>query len=297
MLFRLICLIGLVTLFFNEKVLGETYSFESILKPVFNYTQERVSLGRQLYSRLDRVECGHKQARSTSLIAKSKALKVQQPAPLAKLKGLELMFDTSLVICPLKKNILIILDPGHGGHDAGTQSISKPRYREKSLNLITAQFVKKFLTQMGYEVLMTRESDTFISLEQRSQFANQTQAALFVSIHYNSAPSSEASGIEVFFYLSKENKQRTAESKQLAQSVLKSVIGHTKSKSRGVKNGNFSVIRETKMPAILIEGGFMTNEADLQLLKDPTYLKRLAWGMARGINDYLSVSKHVRLLT
>lgn len=197
--------------------------------------------------------------------------------------------NASLIKPPLLvQNILIVLDPGHGGHDVGTQSISKPRYQEKSLNLVTAQFVRDFLQQLGYQVFLTREEDTFISLDKRAQLANDKKPTLFVSIHYNSAPSAEAQGIEVFFYQSKDKKERTLKSKRLAQSILKNVLVHTKAKSRGVKQANFAVIRETQMPAVLIEGGFVTNEAELQNLKDPTYLKRLAWGIVRGIEEYLS---------
>lgn len=180
----------------------------------------------------------------------------------------------------------IVLDPGHGGHDVGTQSISKPRYQEKSLNLVTANFVKHYLQQLGYRILLTRHDDTFVSLEKRAEIANEQKPTLFVSIHYNSAPSAEAQGVEVFFYQSKENKSRTTQSKRLAQCILKHVLSHTKAKSRGVKHGNFAVIRETNMPAVLIEGGFVTNESELQNLKDPTYLKKLAWGIAKGIDEY-----------
>ncbi|MDP1880903.1 MAG: N-acetylmuramoyl-L-alanine amidase [Parachlamydiaceae bacterium] len=187
------------------------------------------------------------------------------------------------------KKSLIIIDPGHGGHDVGTQSVSKPRYQEKSLNLVTAQFVQSYLTQLGYRVIMTRKDDTFISLDKRAQLANESKPTLFVSIHYNSAPSAEAKGVEVFYYQSHDSgsKQRVTKSKRLAQSILKNVIAQTKAPSRGVKHGNYAVIRETNMPAVLIEGGFLTNEAELQQLKDPTYLKRLAWGIVKGIEDYL----------
>lgn len=184
------------------------------------------------------------------------------------------------------KKQFIMIDAGHGGHDQGAQSISKPRYQEKSLNLVTAQFIQSYLQQLGYKVLMTRQDDRFISLEQRAQMANQEKVDLFVSIHYNSAPSSEAEGVEVFFYQSKQNKGRTATSKKLAQFVLKNILTETQAKSRKVKNGNFAVIRETEMPAILVEGGFMTNETELQRLKDPVYLKKIAWGIVKGIEEY-----------
>ncbi|MBA2368825.1 MAG: N-acetylmuramoyl-L-alanine amidase [Candidatus Protochlamydia sp.] len=187
----------------------------------------------------------------------------------------------------LMQKKFVVIDPGHGGHDVGTQSVSNPRYQEKSLNLVTAQFVSSYLEQLGYQVLMTRESDKFISLDKRAQIANIQKPALFVSIHYNSAPSSEAQGVEVFFYQCKEQKGRAQKSKILAQAVLKHIISQTEAKSRGVKHGNYAVIRETNMPAILIEGGFVTNDAELQKLKDPNYLKKLAWGIVKGIEEYL----------
>ncbi len=185
-------------------------------------------------------------------------------------------------------HVLILIDPGHGGRDTGTQSILKPRYQEKSLNLTTARFAKQYLQELGYQVCMTRETDRFVSLEKRAKVANTKKPILFVSIHYNSAPSAKAQGIEVFFYESRENKDRTEQSKRLAQAVLKNVLAKTKAKSRGVKQGNYAVIRETQMPAVLIEGGFLTNEEELQKLKDPLYLKRLAWGIVCGIEEYLS---------
>lgn len=206
--------------------------------------------------------------------------------PLEKLGIKDISKKTPLQISPLVKP-LVILDPGHGGRDVGTQSISKPRYQEKHLNLTTAQFVKTFLLQQGYQVWMTREEDVFVSLEKRATLANQRNPVIFVSIHYNSAPSAEANGIEVFYYQSKENKERTDKSKRLAQIILKNALSQTRANSRGIKAGNYAVIRETTMPAVLIEGGFVTNEAELQKLKDPLYLKKIAWGITQGINEYL----------
>jgi N-acetylmuramoyl-L-alanine amidase len=191
----------------------------------------------------------------------------------------------------LKPKATIVIDPGHGGHDVGTQSLSKPLYQEKSFNLVTAQFVKGYLQQLGYQVIMTRENDTFISLEQRVQLANEHKPSLFVSIHYNSAPNTKAQGVEVFFYPSKDDKKRVIESKQLAQILLKNVLEQTEAKSRGVKSANYFVIRETKMAAILIEGGFLTNELELNKLKDPLYLKQLAWGITKGIEEYLQITQ------
>lgn len=212
------------------------------------------------------------------------------PFHLPKIPGseqLELGLQSISKIRPplLVQKVCIMIDPGHGGHDFGTQSISKPRYLEKSLNLVTAKFVREYLQQMGYQVWMTREDDQFVSLEKRAKIANEKKPALFVSIHYNSAPLADAQGVEVFFYQTK--KERARQSKQLAHAILKNILAETSAKSRGVKHGNYHVIRQTIMPAILVEGGFVTNESELQKLKDPLYLKRMAWGIVRGIDEYL----------
>lgn len=186
------------------------------------------------------------------------------------------------------KKTLIVIDPGHGGDDFGTHSLNSPKYQEKYLNLSTSLFLKDYLQKMGYQTLMTRSDDEFISLDNRASFANSKEPAIFISVHYNSAPSKEADGIEVYYYNSEDDKSRTSESKLLASSVLKKVIQNTEAKSRGIKHGNFAVIRKTNMPAILIEGGFLTNENEMQKLKDASYLKQIAWGIAQGAEEYLS---------
>jgi N-acetylmuramoyl-L-alanine amidase len=188
---------------------------------------------------------------------------------------------------PKNQKCLIVIDAGHGGEDFGAHSNTLPHYQEKHLNLSTANLLQTYLSQLGYQTIMTRTDDHFIALDKRADFANEKNPDLFVSVHYNSAPSKEAEGIEVYFYRSEQDKKRTRESRLLAQCVLDDVLESTDAKSRGVKHGNFAVIRQTKMPAILIEGGFLTNDREMQKIKDPVYLKKLAWGIAQGIHSYL----------
>jgi N-acetylmuramoyl-L-alanine amidase len=190
---------------------------------------------------------------------------------------------------PLKNNRkdLIVIDAGHGGEDAGTRSLIPPKYQEKSLNLATARVLKGFLEKMGYMVRMTRNDDTFVSLPTRSLLANNYNPKLFISVHYNAAESELAEGIEVYYYKSDENKTRSASSKKLADLVLEKLIQKTGAKSRGVKHGNLAVIRETEMPAILVEGGFMTNKNEMEKIKDPVYIKQLAYAIALGVDQYI----------
>lgn len=177
---------------------------------------------------------------------------------------------------------LIVIDSGHGGHDYGARYFSSD---EKQLNLFTSHLVKKYLNNKGYRVMLTRNHDIFIPLKERAQLANQSKCAAFISIHYNSAPTKTASGIEVYYY-HKGKKPRAELSKQLASHVIDKVIHYTGAKKRGVKSGNYCVIRETEMPAILIEGGFMTHPSESKQLKDQRYLDKLAKGIAEGIDRY-----------
>lgn len=180
----------------------------------------------------------------------------------------------------------IVIDVGHGGTDRGARR-NAPYCEEKKLCLLTAKLVQKYLDQLGYHVVMTRSTDHFISLPKRVEIAKQANANIFVSVHYNSSKSTQAKGIEVFFCDdSKQNKTRTTASKKLATSVLDRVITRTSARSRGVKTGNFYVIRETAMPAILVEGGFISNPDERKLLKSQAYQQKIAQGIADGVDRY-----------
>lgn len=186
--------------------------------------------------------------------------------------------------------ITIIIDPGHGGEDQGAKSLGKPTYSEKNFNLVAARFLKQDLEQMGYYTVMTREKDIFVTLDRRARSGTHPTKEIFVSVHFNAAQSPEAEGIEVFYYDAKDNKQRTDNSKALAQAVFKYIISATDAKARGVKHGNYHVIRESVVPAILIEGGFLTHPGELEKIKDPAYLKKLSWGIAQGLDHYLEAN-------
>lgn len=186
---------------------------------------------------------------------------------------------------------LIVLDAGHGGEDQGTVSPFEPKYKEKSLNLMTATLAKGYLEQMGYQIRMIRDKDVAVPLNDRAKIANKIDPLLFVSLHYNSAPNPQADGIEIFYFRSDDNKARSEASQALATAILNRVLEYTKARSRGVKHGNLAVVRETHMPAVLLEGGFLTNASEMNRIRDPNYVKKIAWGVAQGINDYLKSKK------
>lgn len=180
----------------------------------------------------------------------------------------------------------IVIDAGHGGEDRGARA--KPPYcEEKRLCLETARLVKKYLGQLGYHVVMTRNTDAFVSLPQRVEIANQALGDLFVSIHYNSSRKTTANGIEIFFHENGEKQKKSHSSRRLADSILRRLIRRTSAVSRGVKKGNFYVIRETSMPAVLVEGGFLSNPEERSRLRNQEYQEQLARGIADGIHLFL----------
>ena len=187
---------------------------------------------------------------------------------------------------PAHRGVLITLDAGHGGHDPGAISQDK-KYEEKSLALATTFMVRNHLREMGYEVQLTRDTDTFIELSDRAALANATGSTLFVSIHYNASTNRSAEGVEVYRWRAPEDGPRDIQSQALAQAIHDRVIRYSKAPSRGVKQANYAVLRKTEMPAALVEGGFVTNDTELERLKDPKYLNCIAFGIAQGIDDHL----------
>jgi len=178
---------------------------------------------------------------------------------------------------------LVVIDAGHGGTDEGAKVQT---VMEKRITLTTALLTKKHLEKMGYRVILTRSRDIFVSLPKRAAIANKSKAAAFVSIHFNSSPNRTAKGIEIYFYDSKDHDRAHA-SKKLASTVLYEIVDQTAAASRGTRKGNFHVVRETSMPAVLVEGGFMTNYEERFLLKDRKYLDKMAKGIALGVQKFL----------
>jgi len=187
------------------------------------------------------------------------------------------------ILCFASDKPVIILDPGHGGKDEGARVRS---CIEKQLTLRTSYLTKRHLEALGYKVVMTRARDIFLPLGTRVQRANRRTHSIFISVHYNSASSPSAKGIEIYYY-GKGLQTRRTFSRELASSVLDQIIRETKGTSRGTKVGNFQVIRETVMPAILVEAGFITNSKERALVGTQSYLDKLAKGIAFGIDKYV----------
>jgi len=180
---------------------------------------------------------------------------------------------------------LVFIDPGHGGKDDGACCLS-PRYPEKRAALQLGHLLKQELANLGYRCGMTRSQDVFLPLHERAQLANGRGAACFVSIHFNHCNNPAVSGIEIFCHMHRPVQIRDLLSRNLAQAVLRHLVADTHCKNRGVKEANFVVLRQTKMPSILIEGGFLSNKQEGQQIADLRYIRLLAKSISQGIHHY-----------
>ena len=169
----------------------------------------------------------------------------------------------------------VVIDAGHGGHDNGGQW---GRVYEKHLALDTAFRLESKLKALGYQTVMTRRSDYFISLPQRVSTANRYRNAIFVSIHYNYTWKQDVSGLETFY--------SNEESRRLAQCVQNCLIQRTRTVDRSAKYARFYVIRNTTLPSILVEGGFVSNANERGRMKSAWFRESIAQGIVDGIQRY-----------
>lgn len=173
--------------------------------------------------------------------------------------------------------IVVCLDPGHGGKDPGAVGNG---VIEKDVNLDIALRARELLKGMGYQVVMTRVRDIYVSLEERCKIANSSGAEAFLSVH-NNASINGGEGTETFCYYDSE------EGKVLANAVHSQVISRIGLKNRGVKKAGFYVLANTDMPSALLEGAFISNPKEASLLKEASFRQKIAEGIAAGIADYL----------
>ncbi|HZE13556.1 MAG TPA: N-acetylmuramoyl-L-alanine amidase [Chthoniobacterales bacterium] len=195
---------------------------------------------------------------------------------------------------------LVVIDPGHGGKDSGT---TKNGMVEKDLTLEVAQRVERLLQERGLVVALTRADDTYVSLLDRATMANNQPEAVFVSIHFDEGGRSGATGIETYYATHASSfpervaswlpfLQRTSseppnvESQSLAASIQESLVARTQAANRGTRPQQFFVIANVRHPAVLIEGGFLTNKDEVMKLANADYREQMAIGIADGILRY-----------
>jgi N-acetylmuramoyl-L-alanine amidase len=187
--------------------------------------------------------------------------------------ALLLFVNGAAAVCAQSRYTTIVIDPGHGGIDRG--GIPGQRVPEKIMTLDVSRRLKPILENAGYRVIMTRNSDDFISLGTRVAIANAERNAIFVCVHFNSAQRIGANGIETYFY--------STESAPLAASIQASVVRAAGTENRGVRRRGYYVLRRTTIPAVLVECGFLTNPTEAQYAQSAAYQQKLAESIARGI--------------
>jgi len=173
----------------------------------------------------------------------------------------------------------IVLDPGHGGSDSG--ALSSHDLMEKTYTLRVAQVVAKRLRQAGAHVVMTRDSDKYVGLSARPSLANQLHADAFISFHFDSSPeNNQGSGITTYYY-------HKSTSLGLAK-ALSSNVSALPIKSRGVAFGDFLVIRDNQVPAVLMELGYINDDADFNTISSQKYPNEVAHAVYAGLSSYFA---------
>lgn len=194
----------------------------------------------------------------------------------------------SRIVNSKPSDYLIMIDPGHGGRDPG--SVSKiDGSSETDYIPYVARSLEAKLKASGYNVLKTNDTvDEYVDIFERARMANRVNADIFVSIHVNSATSPSAAGIEVLYSSEAKHKNKTRNQKELANCILNAVANLIGNKGRGLKEGAYVVLRNTNMPAALLEMEFLSNKNTLVLLKSQAYLDKMVDGLFNGIVDYLN---------
>jgi N-acetylmuramoyl-L-alanine amidase len=246
-------------------------------------------------------------------------LNVRLSFPVANQKGVPLIsqLDLDKTVRPLifpqkfsdKKNTTICLDPGHGGKDSGNRvGFGFFGHSEKTYTLLLAFELRDQLKKLGFKVILTRSKDTFVELPARPAIANRNGADLFISLHFNATPTDKAdiSGPETYCITPAgapssnahgENGEFTAtgstlanrnenKSLLLAYQMERSLVLNLHANDRGVRRARFAVLRDATMPAILIEGGYMSHPAEGKKIFDANYRSQMATAIVRGIQAY-----------
>jgi len=200
---------------------------------------------------------------------------------------------------------VVVLDPGHGGQDSGAMCAG---LLEKDLTLDVTRRIDRLLDSEGIATLMTRLGDTYVSLADRAAFANRIRNCIFVSIHFNEDNQPVATGVETYYAA----HQITAgsimaswlpflwrplsdlpnpESQRLAGFIQEALVARTRAIDRGTQPGQFFVIANVTSPAVLIEGGFLTNKEDISKLTSEDYRDQIAAAVADGILHYRDAAR------
>lgn len=214
-------------------------------------------------------------AEANTTVAESKEDKKDGPP--------EVLVKTNADRTKQRDGFLVVVDAGHGGNDAGANS---GEIYEKNINLSIAKLVAAKLEAEGVQVVMTRDTDEYLYLEERTEISNEEEPDLFVSLHCNTYPAdSSVYGMDYYFA-----EDRT-DSAFFAEHIMNVIKEHGDVRSRGVKEEDFFVTEYNHWPAVLIEMGFLTNPTELQNLNSADYQDLVATQLTEGIIRGLKASR------
>ena len=204
------------------------------------------------------------------------------------------------VVAPVPDSSLptVVIDPGHGGHDDGASSHG---LKEKDLTLDLALRVEQMLQSADFPVVLTRRDDTYVSLPERAEIANKFDKSIFVSLHFNQSNESSAMGAETFYADQKTEQENSwmwvglfskpetpplDNGETLASFIQASLVMKVDVVNRGIKSRSLYVVRNVRNPAVLVEGGFISNPLEARLLMNSDYRQRIAGAISEGIVNY-----------
>jgi len=206
-------------------------------------------------------------------------------------------------VIPANGTPMVIIDPGHGGIDDGTKYFG---LAEKDVTLDVAQRLERVLKALHVDTVLTRRDDLYVSLPERVEIANQladtNSNIIFVSIHFNQSGAESVDGIETYYadrkiapttdwtwlgFFSHPEDEQLDRGENLAASIQNALTSRMLETNRGIKSRSLFVVRHTRMPAVLVEGGFLSNKIENQMLRNDGYRDRIAQGLAAGIVNYM----------
>ncbi|GGA65696.1 N-acetylmuramoyl-L-alanine amidase [Ornithinibacillus halotolerans] len=195
-------------------------------------------------------------------------------------KSVQISEEAIIVLNNQLEGYKIMIDAGHGGEDSGAVNSG---VLEKDLTLATAHKVKEHLEKEGAEVLLTRNDDTFISLQNRVNKSNTENADAFISLHYDYFRDSDANGINTYYY-------HPSTSGDLAEKIHAALVNELDMTDRGVRREGYYVIQHNQNPSVLLELGFMSNKDDLNEIQKEAYQEAVAKAITSGLMEYFDVS-------
>jgi N-acetylmuramoyl-L-alanine amidase len=206
-------------------------------------------------------------------------------------------------ILPGQGPATVVIDPGHGGIDDGTKYFG---LAEKTATLEVARHLQQLLEAQKIKTVLTREQDVYVSLPERAEIANMVAGAnnnvIFVSIHFNQSAVESVDGIETYYadkkipppmdwtwvgFFDRPEDEELDRGASLAADIQSALVPRMMTENRGIKSRSLFVTRHTRMPAVLVEGGFLSNKVENANLRNDAYVERIAEGIAAGIMTYI----------